>query len=53
MSLKGSKNNFRSFIYSRIYTNPANLVKIGLADVEIIGLRKIVKKETPCTARVG
>ena len=35
-----------SFFYSYSSTNPANLVKIGLVDVEIIGLthRPTVKK---------
>ena len=35
--------NFRSFIYSHSSTNPTNLVKIGLVDVETIGLTEIVK----------
>jgi len=39
------KTNFRSFIYSKSSTDPANLVKIGPIDVEIIGLTKIVKNE--------
>jgi len=39
--LEGSKNN-QIFIDSRSSTNPT-LVKIGPADVEIIGLREIVK----------
>jgi len=42
-SLEESKNNFRSFIYgygqSYRPTNPANVVKIRLVDVEIIRLR--------------
>ena len=37
------KNNFRSFIYSRSFTNPANFVKIGPVDAEIIGLIEITK----------
>ena len=37
-SLEGSKNNFRSFIHGQSSTNPANLVKIGPVDVEVIGL---------------
>ena len=37
-TLEGSKKNyFRSFIYGQSYTNPANFVKIGPVDVEIIG----------------
>jgi len=41
-TLEGSKkNNFRSFIYGQSYTNPANFVKIGPVDVEIIGLTEI------------
>jgi len=39
----GSKNNFRSLIYGQSSTIPANFVKIGLVDVEIIGLKKITK----------
>ena len=35
------KNNFRSFIYGRSSSNPANFVKIGPVDVEIIGLTEI------------
>ena len=42
-SLERSTKNFRSFIYSQISTNPANFVKIGPVDVEIIGLIKIAK----------
>jgi len=41
--LVGSKNNFRSLIYGQSSTIPANFVKIGLVDVEIIGLKKITK----------
>ena len=37
----GQKNNFRSFICSESFTNPANFVKIVLVDVEIIGLTEI------------
>jgi len=36
-------NNFRSFIYGQSSTNPANFVKIGPLDVEIIGLTEITK----------
>ena len=36
-SREGSKNNSRSFIYGQSSTNPANFVKIGSVDVEIIG----------------
>jgi len=43
MSLEGSKNNFRSFIYGQRSTSPANFVKIGPVDVEIIGLTEINK----------
>jgi len=43
-SFEGSKTNFRSFINRHSSTNPANLVKIGHVDVEIIGLTEIVKK---------
>ena len=42
-SLERSTINFRSFIYSQISTNPANFVKIGHVDVEIIGLTKITE----------
>jgi len=38
--LEGSK----SYIYSRSFTSSANLAKIVPADVEIIGLKGIVKK---------
>jgi len=34
--LRNKKTNFRSFIYSRSSTNPANLVKAGPVDVDII-----------------
>jgi len=34
--LSDRKSNFRSFIYSHSFTNPANLVKIYPADVENI-----------------
>jgi len=44
--LRNRKTYFGSFVYGQSYTNPANLVKIGLVDVEIIGLMEIVKKET-------
>jgi len=37
--------NFRSFIYGRSSTNRAILVKIGLVNVEIIGLTYFVEKE--------
>jgi len=42
-SLERSKNNFRSFIYGQSFANPANFVKIGPADAEIIGLTEINK----------
>jgi len=41
-SLKRSKK-FRSFICGQSSTNLANFVKIGLEDVEIIGLTEITK----------
>jgi len=41
--LRDRKTDFRSFIYSRNSTNPANSVKIGLVDVGIKGLTEIVK----------
>jgi len=44
--LRNRKTYLGSFIYSQSSTNPANSVKIGLVDVEIIGLMEIVKKET-------
>jgi len=37
------KNTSSSFIYGQSSTNPANFVKIGLIDVEIIGLTEIAK----------
>ena len=33
---KIEKNNFRSFIYGQSSTNPANFVKLGPVDVELI-----------------
>jgi len=43
-SLEGSKkSNFRSFIYCQSVTNPANFMKIGQVDVEIIDLTEITK----------
>jgi len=45
-SLDGPKTNFTSFIYSHSSANPANLVNVGLVDVEKIGLTEIVRKET-------
>jgi len=42
--LRDRKTNFRSFIYSLSSTNPANLVNIGVADVEIIG-QKLLKNK--------
>jgi len=41
--VRDRKNSFRSFIYSQSSTIPANLVKIGPVDVEIIGLTEIIK----------
>jgi len=41
--LKNRKTNFSSFIYRQSSTNPANFVKIGLMEVEIIGLTEITK----------
>jgi len=41
--LKDRKTNFRLIIYSRSFTNPEKLVKIGPVDFEIIGLTGIVK----------
>jgi len=43
--LRDRKTNFRSFIYSNCSTNPANVVKIVLVDVEIIGLTEIVENK--------
>jgi len=40
-SLEGSGKYFRPFIYGQSSTNPANFVKIGPVDVEIIGLTEI------------
>jgi len=42
--LGNQKNNFRSFIYGQSSTVPANFVKIGLVDVEIMGLKEITEK---------
>jgi len=38
------KNNFRPSIYGQSSTIPANFVKIGLVDVEIIGVKEITKQ---------
>ena len=40
-SLEESKKITRSFIYGQNFTNPANFVKIGPVDVEIVGLTEI------------
>jgi len=37
-SVERSKTNFRLFIYSHSSTKPANWLKIGPVDVQIIGL---------------
>jgi len=37
------KTELRSFIYGQSFTNPANFVKIGPVDVEIIGLIEITE----------
>jgi len=41
---RNRKTNFSSFIYSHGSIIPADFVKIGLIDVEIIGLTEIVTK---------
>jgi len=43
---ESTKNNFRSFIYAQRSTNPANFVKIGPVDVEVIGLREITENNS-------
>jgi len=43
-SLERAKNNFRLFIYKQSSTIPANFVKIGQVDVEIIGLKEITER---------
>jgi len=45
---KSGGTNFRFTIYSHSSTNPENLAKIGLVDLEIIGLTAVVinKDET-------
>jgi len=49
--LSDPNNNWRSLIYSQSSINPANIVKIGVVNVEIIGLTesnkkiKIIKKQ--------
>ena len=48
-SLEGLKNNFRLFIYRQFYTIPANFVKIGAVDVEIVGSDRIIFKNTTKT----
>jgi len=37
------KNNSTSFIYGQSSTNPANVVKISLVVVEIVGLAEVTK----------
>ena len=44
--MSDGKTNFRLFIYSLSSTNPANMVQIGIVNVEMIGLTEMVKKET-------
>ena len=39
--LRDRKNKFRSFSDAQSSTHPANFVKIGLEDVEMIGLTEI------------
>jgi len=44
--LRDRKTNFKLIIYSLITsTNPANLAKIGAADFEINGLKRIAKNQ--------
>jgi len=45
------QNHFRSFIYGQSSTNPANLVKIGPVDFEIIGATEITKIFLKTTAK--
>jgi len=40
---RSKKNNSRSFIYGQWSTNPANFVKNGPVDIEIIGLTEITE----------
>jgi len=44
--LQKRKTNFTTFIYSHSSTNPENLGKIGLGDVEIIGATRSLKINT-------
>jgi len=43
--LRDPTANFRLIIYSHSSANPENLAKIGRVDVEIIGLKEIVKNK--------
>jgi len=43
--LRDRKTNFRSFIHSHSSANTANAAKIGLVDVEIIGLTESAEKK--------
>jgi len=43
LALEGSKKITRSFIYGQTSAIPANFVKIGSVDVEIIDLNEITK----------
>jgi len=42
--LRDRKRYFGSFIYGQSSTSPANFVKIGPVDVEIIGVTEIANK---------
>jgi len=42
--LRDRNTNFRLIVYSHGSTNRENLAKIGVVDVEIIGLKEIFKK---------
>ena len=37
------KNDLRLFIYGQSFASPANFVKIGVVDDELIGLTEITK----------
>ena len=49
--LRDRRNNFRSFIHSQRSTSPANFVKLGPVDVEMIGLTGITKMFLKTTAQ--
>ena len=50
-NVTGRIAKLRSLIYIHSSTNTANLVKVGLVDVEIIGLTEVVKNNKETAAK--